>query len=183
MLEDFSALINGDPIEGFSLRQNWLREGEAEDLKAIYRLLSASRDGEGILRRAFEGILPAELFPYTGRLLEQGIFPECPDAILFSLYPPGISTGPHRDAPQYGETIAGLSLGETATMIFEHINGTRQRLTAHLPEGSLYIMRGEARHQYTHRTTPINGLRWSVTFRQLQPHMRMKKDVEWMRVH
>jgi alkylated DNA repair dioxygenase AlkB len=76
--------------------------------------------------------------------------------------------GAHIDAPKvFGPVVMGVSLGSAVKMVFER---DRSRHTITLKPGSLYVMKGEARQDWTHKidSTP-NPPRLSVVFRSLAP--------------
>ena len=103
---------------------------------------------------------------------------------LLTEYTPGAAIGWHRDAPMFGDVIAGLSLNTAARMKFRpHVppadrspgeSGTPARLarrTTHelelLPR-SAYLMTGVARRDFEHSIPAVDVLRYSITFRTLR---------------
>jgi alkylated DNA repair dioxygenase AlkB len=99
-----------------------------------------------------------------------------PDAIgqlLVSHYPPGARIGWHRDAPMFGPTVAGLSLGGTCTFKLrrERAGGTDQYALP-LASRSLYVIGGPARSLWQHMIPPVTETRYSLTFRTLRPGAR-----------
>lgn len=85
----------------------------------------------------------------------------------------------HIDSTNFGDTVAGLSIGEDATMIFKR---DTSRIPVFLPRRSVVIMKGESRYKYTHeipstKSYIVNGVkvvksqsyrRISLTYRQLK---------------
>lgn len=85
----------------------------------------------------------------------------------------------HIDNTNFGDTVAGLSIGEDATMIFKR---DKERIPVFLPRRSVVIMKGESRYKYTHeipstKSYVVNGIkvvkskeyrRISLTYRQLK---------------
>jgi alkylated DNA repair dioxygenase AlkB len=105
-----------------------------------------------------------------------------PDAFEMALvneYRPGAPIGWHRDAPQY-DVVAGVSLGSACRMKFRpHVapqgpaaaKARPSRRATHeiaLVPRSAYLMRGPSRSAYEHSIPPVEGLRYSVTFRTLR---------------
>jgi alkylated DNA repair dioxygenase AlkB len=82
-------------------------------------------------------------------------------------YDPGAGIGWHIDRPEFGDVL-GLSLGATATMRFRRRREHGfDRAALPLPPGSLYHIAGEARRAWEHGITPVEAVRWSITFRAL----------------
>jgi DNA oxidative demethylase len=106
---------------------------------------------------------------------------------LITEYPAGAGIGWHRDAPMFGDVIAGVSLGSGCTMKFRpyvspkdllpggersrsgHVRSPRR--TTHeveLPERSAYLITGAARRDFEHSVPATRGLRYSITFRTIR---------------
>jgi len=93
---------------------------------------------------------------------------EPPNAIaqlLVSRYPEDARIGWHRDAPMFGPTVAGLSLGSACELKLRTNDGCRYSLT--LAPRSLYVLGGAARAAWQHMIPPVPALRYSLTFRTL----------------
>lgn len=80
-------------------------------------------------------------------------------------YPPGAGIGPHRDAPMFGPEVFGISLGAEGRLIFRR-GGEKHELR--LASGSLVLLSGPARSQWTHEMPPVKAPRYSVYFRTLR---------------
>jgi alkylated DNA repair dioxygenase AlkB len=95
-----------------------------------------------------------------------------PDAlaqILVSRYPPGAGIGWHRDAPMFGATIVGVSLGAPCRMRFQRTAaGVRRVFALELEPRSAYVLAGQARSAWQHSIPPTKALRYSLTFRTLR---------------
>ena len=94
---------------------------------------------------------------------------EPPNAIaqlLVSRYPEGARIGWHRDAPMFGPTVAGLSLGGACELKLRESGGGRYSLP--LAPRSLYVLGGAARATWQHMIPPVPSLRYSLTFRTLK---------------
>ncbi len=88
--------------------------------------------------------------------------------LLLIRYDPGAGIGWHRDRPAF-EHVIGISLGEPAAMRFRRRTETGfGRANAPLAPRSIYHMSGQARHDWEHSITPVEALRWSITFRSLR---------------
>ncbi len=83
-------------------------------------------------------------------------------------YPPGAGIGWHRDRPVF-EEVVGISLGAPATLRLRRRTGPRAfaRAELPLPPRSIYLLSGEARHDWEHSIVPMTAPRWSITFRAL----------------
>lgn len=121
--------------------------------------------------------------------LEPALFVEA----LVTEYPPGAPIGWHRDAPQFGDVVAGISLLNSSRMKFRpylppaggsHVASSFSpeagvasgfsrtvRKTTHeieLAPRSGYLITGEARRGFEHSIPPVPALRYSITFRTLR---------------
>jgi alkylated DNA repair dioxygenase AlkB len=124
--------------------------------------------------------LPAFLLPYRERTaawarLDPGSLVEA----LITEYPPGAPIGWHRDAPMFGDVIAGISLCGPCRMKFRPYvspgdagrRATQVRRTTHeivLAPRSAYLIAGVSRREYEHSIPGVDALRYSITFRTLR---------------
>ena len=99
--------------------------------------------------------------------------------LLVSRYPTGAGIGWHRDAPLFGPTVAGLSLGGDCRLLLRHrpssarspgVSGDSYALT--LAPRSLYLLGGAARTRWQHRIPAVAAPRWSLSFRTVVPGAR-----------
>jgi len=82
-------------------------------------------------------------------------------------YRAGAGIGWHMDKPEFG-IIVGVSLLAPATLRFRRAHGESWIRFSHtLKPRSIYILSGEARTDWEHSIPPLNGLRYSITFRTL----------------
>jgi alkylated DNA repair dioxygenase AlkB len=89
--------------------------------------------------------------------------------ILITRYPAGAGIGWHRDAPQFGSKIAGVSLLAPSRMRFQRtVQGERSVGELPLAPRSAYVMSGKARWSWQHSIPATKALRYSVTFRTLK---------------
>ena len=96
--------------------------------------------------------------------------PEDLAEVLVSRYPPGAQIGWHRDAPMFGERVAGLSLLSPCVMKFRKWRAKENRdVRSHtLEPRSAYIIGGEARSKWQHSIPAVKSLRYSLSFRTLK---------------
>jgi alkylated DNA repair dioxygenase AlkB len=97
---------------------------------------------------------------------------------LVTAYPAGATIGWHRDAPMFGDVVAGISLASSCRMKFrpyvspsEISGGSGPRRTTHeihLAPRSAYILAGAARRTFEHSIPPVTSVRYSITFRTLR---------------
>jgi alkylated DNA repair dioxygenase AlkB len=113
--------------------------------------------------------IPSQFEPLRGRVAEfAGVAPAEFSQILVNEYRPGAGIGWHLDSPTFG-IVAGVSLGATCTMRFQHGSGAQRRTAAQeLPSRSIYLLTGDARNLWQHRIAPIHELRYSITMRTLR---------------
>ena len=123
--------------------------------------------------------LPAFLLPLRQRAaawtrIDAEAFAEA----LVTEYPPGATIGWHRDAPLFGDVIAGISLvGMSRMRLRPYVSpkdqrGLALRRTTHeveLEPRSAYLISGEARRGFEHSIPAVASLRYSITFRTLRP--------------
>jgi DNA oxidative demethylase len=114
--------------------------------------------------------VPGWLLPLRKRAASYAsLQPEALSQVLVIRYDPGARIGWHRDRPQFG-VVVGLSLGSPAVLRLRRRTLERfERRTLPLPPRSLYLLAGEARHEWEHSIAPLDETRWSITFRTLAP--------------
>jgi alkylated DNA repair dioxygenase AlkB len=89
--------------------------------------------------------------------------------LLVTRYPPGARIGWHRDAPTFGPTVAGLSLGAACTLKLRRARDDGYETWAReLAPRSLYVLGDAARASWQHMIPPVAVERWSLTFRTLR---------------
>jgi alkylated DNA repair protein (DNA oxidative demethylase) len=114
--------------------------------------------------------LPSFLEPLRANVAARiGVEPESLAEVLVSKYPPGAGIGWHRDAPMFGETVAGVSVGSRCVLRFrrmskEEIVTWKQEVASR----SLYLLEGAARRIWQHSIDSTPELRYSITFRTLR---------------
>jgi DNA oxidative demethylase len=89
--------------------------------------------------------------------------------ILVTRYPEGAGIGWHRDAPQFGSKITGVSLAAPCRMRFQRtVGGVRSVGELALAPRSAYLLTGPARWSWQHSIPAAKSLRYSITFRTLR---------------
>ena len=116
--------------------------------------------------------LPAEPIPPFLRELCRDIqdstgfaLPEL-EQVLVTEYAPGTTIGWHKDRPVFGN-VMGLSLASPCTFRLRKSNGEGRwaRVSLRLEPRSAYFLAGEARWNWEHSIPPVEGRRYSITFR------------------
>ncbi|MCW3816449.1 alpha-ketoglutarate-dependent dioxygenase AlkB [Micromonospora sp. DR5-3] len=102
-----------------------------------------------------------------------GLAPDDLAQTLITRYPPDSVIGWHRDAPAFGPTVVGLSLGSACLLRFQRGSGeTRRVYELELAPRSGYVLTGAARSAWQHSIPPVPALRYSLTFRTLRAARR-----------
>ena len=87
---------------------------------------------------------------------------------LVTEYAPGAGIGWHRDRPQF-DKVVGLSLLEPCVMRFRRRRPDGfDRMSTPLRPNSAYLLDGPARTDWEHSITPMERLRYSITFRSFR---------------
>ena len=183
--------------DGLLYRPDFVTAGEERDLvAAIERLEFSQVEMRGVIarrrtvhygwtygyyaRRTEPGPpLPAFLVPLRTRAAEWASIDDAQFVeALITEYPPAAAIGWHRDAPMFGDVIAGISLVSSARMKFRpYVSpkdvqaGSAPRKTTHeitLAPRSAYLITGSARRDFEHSIPAVDGLRYSLTFRTLR---------------
>jgi alkylated DNA repair dioxygenase AlkB len=114
--------------------------------------------------------VPAWLEPLRARAEAfAGLAPGRLRQALLTEYAPGAGIGWHRDRPQF-EDVVGVSFLAPAVLRFRQKAGAGWRRAAFTAEpGSAYLLRGPSRTDWEHSITPLDALRYSITFRSFRP--------------
>lgn len=80
---------------------------------------------------------------------ETGKFHETPNQVIVNEYEPGQGIAMHTDHPDFGPTVAMISLGDSWSMDFLH-ERTGRKQSRVLGVGSALILSGEARREWRH---------------------------------
>ncbi len=92
---------------------------------------------------------------------------------LVTEYAPGATIGWHRDAPAFGSTVIGISLGAPCRMRFRRRHGDAwQTWERVLEPRSAYVLAGAARTSWQHSIPPTRELRYSITYRTIRERHR-----------
>lgn len=125
----------------------------------------------------------AEPFPEWLNLLRErfseffGLQSEELAMALVARYKVGAGIGWHRDRPQFGPTVFGLSLASDAEMRFRRFVGDDEEMfKINLQRGSAYAIGGPARSVWQHGMSPVKELRYSITFRTIRDKSNSAPD-------
>lgn len=130
-------------------------------------------------REDYLGPLPELFLELAERLTTEGHFHAIPDQVIVNEYQPGQGISAHIDCqPCFGETIASVSLLSACVMRFASQTSSQQ-MELHLQPASLLVLKGDARHIWTHaipsrKTDVIKGQKYararriSLTFRTMK---------------
>lgn len=95
--------------------------------------------------------------------------PDSFDQALVAHYPVGAAIGWHRDAPAFGATVVGISLGTCEVMrLRKETESGFELFKQPLERGSLYVLNGPARSVWQHSLPAARQERFSITFRQVR---------------
>ena len=146
-----------------------LRAFEMRGYVARRRVASFGRRYEGSGQGLEDGPpIPDFLRPLRNKAAAfAGLAPQELVHALVNEYPPGAPIGWHRDRPAFGRVV-GFSLLSPCVIRFRRpreIGWERRSLT--LQPRSAYGLAGEARSVWEHSIPPVEGLRYSITFRTL----------------
>lgn len=98
-----------------------------------------------------------------------GIDPDRLEQALVTEYGPGAPIGWHKDKFIFGRVV-GISLLSPCTFRLRRRHGDKwQRSSIVVDPGSAYVMAGDARNLWEHSIPPVDKLRYSITFRELNP--------------
>jgi alkylated DNA repair dioxygenase AlkB len=95
---------------------------------------------------------------------------------LITEYSPNTALGWHRDNEKF-EVIVGISLSGWCRMRLRPINaiGNKNKVVSlELEPRSAYVMQGSVRWDWQHSVAATRTLRYSITFRTLPSHIRVK---------
>lgn len=126
------------------------------------------------------GPVPSWLYGLRGRCAGLiGLSEEELAVALIARYPSGAGIGWHRDAPQFGPSVIGVSFASAAQMRFRiFLEHEEQIFRINLQPGSAYIMSGAARSEWQHGMNPVHELRYSITFRTIKDKSSNRSDFD-----
>ena len=113
--------------------------------------------------------IPQELLNVKAQCSETAGVVDSFDQVIVSCYPPGAGIGWHVDSPVFGDVILGMSLGSAARLQFRIRGSSRMAASLLVSSRSLYMLSGPARTEWQHRVAPVKDVRYSLTFRTVQP--------------
>ncbi|MFL5028289.1 MAG: alpha-ketoglutarate-dependent dioxygenase AlkB [Xanthobacteraceae bacterium] len=114
--------------------------------------------------------MPAQLLPARESAANfAGLDPDELQHVLLTEYPAGAAIGWHKDKHMFGDVI-GISLISACVFRFRRKSGAAWERAAIVAQPrSAYLLRGPARDQWEHSIPPVDGLRYSITFRSFRP--------------
>jgi alkylated DNA repair dioxygenase AlkB len=114
--------------------------------------------------------IPDFLLPLRARAAEfAGLEPAAFEQASVIRYAVGAGIGWHRDRPVFDQ-VFGLSLLSPCVLRFRRRRpGGFERHALDAPPRSAYLLTGEIRHEWEHSITPMQMLRYSITFRSRRP--------------
>lgn len=120
--------------------------------------------------------LPPFLLPFRKRAAQfASLFDGELEQALLIRYDPGVGIGWHRDRPVF-EHVVGISLGSSTTIAFRRRKEKGfDRVKLQLKPRSIYLLSGEARHEWEHGIGRQDAPRWSITFRSLSAKGRARQ--------
>jgi alkylated DNA repair dioxygenase AlkB len=113
--------------------------------------------------------MPEFLLPVRDRAAAfAGLAPRSLQHVLLTEYGPGAPIGWHRDRGVFAEVV-GISLLAPCTFRLRRKAGERwERVSLVLEPRSAYLLEGSVRTEWEHSIPPVEGLRYSITFRSLK---------------
>jgi alkylated DNA repair dioxygenase AlkB len=92
------------------------------------------------------------------------------EQVLVTEYTPGAPIGWHKDRPVFGDVL-GLSLASPCSLRLRKAlgDGKWQRTTLRLEPRSAYLSFRAGAVEWEHSISPVDALRYSLTFRNLGP--------------
>jgi alkylated DNA repair dioxygenase AlkB len=189
MKADQLSFLDKDPAlpEGLEYRPGFLDAAEERDLVGrietlpfrdfeFHGFLGKRRTVSFGLHYAFDGSglreaepIPDFLIPARHKAAQlAGITPHALQHALIIEYAPGAGIGWHRDRPVFGDVV-GISLLAPARIRFRRKQGDKWQRAALMAEPlSAYLLTGAARGEWEHSISPMEELRYSITFRTLR---------------
>jgi alkylated DNA repair dioxygenase AlkB len=113
--------------------------------------------------------IPEFLLPLRARAaVFANLAPESLSHALVTEYAPGAGIGWHRDRPVFGEVI-GISLLSPCVLRFRRkVDQNWERVKVGAAPRSAYHLSGPARLVWQHSISPMEALRYSITFRSMR---------------
>ena len=114
--------------------------------------------------------MPGWLCPLRDRFAHLlGLSSEELQMALVARYDVGAGIGWHRDRPQFGPSVFGVSLASDAEMRFRRMSDDYEEMfKINLEAGSAYLISGPARSIWQHGMKPVSQIRYSITFRTIR---------------
>ena len=97
-----------------------------------------------------------------------GLDPEALQHVLVTEYAAGAGIGWHRDRNVFNEIVGVSLLAPCVFRLRRSVGGGWERINITAEPRSAYLLSGAARSEWEHSITPVDALRYSVTFRNLR---------------
>nr|WP_246725907.1 alpha-ketoglutarate-dependent dioxygenase AlkB [Rhizobium lusitanum] len=148
-------------------RQNAIRDSHFDSLQRDCTACAPVFD-EGTERVRKGDDIPPFLLPLREMAGSfAGIDPDRLEQALVTEYGPGAPIGWHKDKFVFGRVV-GISLLSPCIFRLRRRHGDRWQRSSIIAEpGSAYVMAGDARTLWEHSIPPVDQLRYSITFREL----------------
>jgi alkylated DNA repair dioxygenase AlkB len=88
---------------------------------------------------------------------------------LVTEYAPGAGIGWHRDKPMFDDVVALSFLAPCNLRLRRQVGTGWQRRAVEIAPRAGYLLHGSVRTEWEHSITPMDRLRYSVTFRSFRP--------------
>jgi alkylated DNA repair dioxygenase AlkB len=113
--------------------------------------------------------IPPFLLPLRQRAAEfAGLGPTSLQHVLVTEYSPGTAIGWHKDKAVFAEVV-GISLLSPCRFRLRRKNGAKwERVALTAEPRSAYLLSGPARTEWEHSIPAVEGLRYSITFRNFR---------------
>jgi alkylated DNA repair dioxygenase AlkB len=98
-----------------------------------------------------------------------GIPPQNFRQALVTEYAPGAGIGWHRDKPMFQDVVALSFLAPCVLRLRRRAGTAWERRSVAIAPRSGYLLSGPSREEWEHSITPMQALRYSVTFRSFRP--------------
>jgi alkylated DNA repair dioxygenase AlkB len=113
--------------------------------------------------------IPVALFPLRDKVAAfSGLSASSLQQVLITQYPPGAAIGWHRDRAAYGDVIGVSLLAQCKFRLRLKTAPPWRRVSLVLAPRSVYLLSGEARNDWEHSISPLDAVRYSITFRSLR---------------
>ena len=173
-----NIIENFQDIQGLWYIENYLSEKESEEFyhyithHVNLELISDAKNSRRVAHFGYyydyknnNTLKPAPKIPDWLKELIDKQLSMLPDfnQIIINEYKPGQQIAYHTDHKMFGPVIACVTVGKSIPINFRNNEDVKE---LNIKSGSMYIMTGEARHQWQHSLkNTSNDIRYSITYR------------------